>query len=304
MQTLQEACIAGRGDHYIEYGGYTWRTLDGADPAGGVEDAPNDGWHNRRWSGSIGYNYLPLPAGWELAPGLGGLTHPHRKLGPAPGAGTDCNICKDNYIHEDGRCLRQCSDTIAVIAAHGWSTSGLVVADGTRWWTGALRDWESQHTNRPGILAGIDLTYLVTCKAGIVTSVVGDSIVGDPSFARSGSNTPSYAPFDHRIVGDSCPPTVEGAYTITGDQNSRVLIRCGAGPRSCSMLPAVDGMTISYSDNQKLGSVAMYSCTQLSHVPQDGDGTRICLGNGLDSSWSGTAPTTCIVRCQFRPVIV
>ena len=35
--------MAGRGDQYIEHGGYTWRTLDGADPQGGRNGAPNGG---------------------------------------------------------------------------------------------------------------------------------------------------------------------------------------------------------------------------------------------------------------------
>ena len=48
--------MAGRGDQYIEHGGYTWRTLDGADPQG------TDG-------GCQGTsNYLPLPPGYALAP--------------------------------------------------------------------------------------------------------------------------------------------------------------------------------------------------------------------------------------------
>ena len=39
-----DPCVAGRGDQYIEHGGYTWRTLDGAEPSplrvGAVEGPP------------------------------------------------------------------------------------------------------------------------------------------------------------------------------------------------------------------------------------------------------------------------
>ena len=57
----QEVCLAGRGNHYIEYGGYTWKTLDGADPDGPADGAPRGGC---QWTD----NYLLLPAGWVLAP--------------------------------------------------------------------------------------------------------------------------------------------------------------------------------------------------------------------------------------------
>ena len=83
-------CSVDRGDHYIEHGGYTWHTLDGADPQRGRYGAPNDGCQ--------GYdNYLPLPAGWVLAPND--------------------------------------ATSIAVVAAHGWSTACPVLADGTSWYS-------------------------------------------------------------------------------------------------------------------------------------------------------------------------
>ena len=104
--------MAGRGDQYIEHGGYTWRTLDGADPQGGGDGAPNDGCQR------IGFvntprdngepNYLPLPPGYALAP---------------PDA-----------------------DTIAVIAAHGWSTGCVVTADGGSWGSANSRT----HYGTPG----------------------------------------------------------------------------------------------------------------------------------------------------------
>ena len=96
-QTVAEACVAGRGDHYIEYGGYTWRTLDGADPEGTKYGAPNGGCQvipgqASRKSNKSPSNYLPLPAGWVVAP----------------------NDATSN----------------AVVAAHGWSTDCVVLADG------------------------------------------------------------------------------------------------------------------------------------------------------------------------------
>ena len=85
------------------HGGYTWRTLDGADPQGGSSGTPNDGCQCEDTDGNSntgGYdgndcpsNYLPLPAGWVLAPND--------------------------------------ATSIAVVAAHGWSTNCPVLADGT-----------------------------------------------------------------------------------------------------------------------------------------------------------------------------
>ena len=68
----QTLCVAGRVDQYIEHGGYTWRTLDGAAPQGGTRGAPNDGCQcnvGHSFAGSdCPSNYLPLPEGWVLAP--------------------------------------------------------------------------------------------------------------------------------------------------------------------------------------------------------------------------------------------
>ena len=102
--------MAGRGDQYIEHGGYTWRTLDGAAPQEGIGGAPNAGCqctdgssscpnpHGTSWGGDgSGANYLPLPAGWVLAPND--------------------------------------ATSIAVVAAHGWSTACAVLADGTAWYS-------------------------------------------------------------------------------------------------------------------------------------------------------------------------
>eukprot|EP01045_Picozoa_sp_COSAG04_P026934 COSAG04_NODE_3841_length_2482_cov_4.036928_3_plen_171_part_00 len=150
-------------------------------------------------------NYLPLPAGWVLAP--------------------------NDAI------------SIAVVAAHLWSTGCAVLADGTAWYSGS---GGSCYTN----------------------------------------NCPD----------DNCLATSGGTYTVTDCDSpwpQRVLARCGAGPVPCSTLPAVDGMTIEYSDGQEFDSVATYSCTAAGYVP-GGDATRTCL---VDGSWDGTAPA-CLVRLQ------
>ena len=122
--------MAGRGDQYIEHGGYTWRILDGAAPQGGRTGAPNagcqctktndDSWND---ASSCPSNYLPLPAGWVLAPND--------------------------------------ATSRAVVAAHGWSTYALVVADGT-----CVRSANTDHTPGDscwsGKLATSSGTYTVT----------------------------------------------------------------------------------------------------------------------------------------------
>ena len=102
LQEVPAECVAGRGDQYIEHGGYTWRTLDGADPQGPWNGAPNAGCQctdvDSDWECTGGgNNYLPLPAGWVLAPND--------------------------------------ATSIAVVAAHGWSTGCAVLADGTAWYS-------------------------------------------------------------------------------------------------------------------------------------------------------------------------
>ena len=86
-------CTAGMGSHGVVYNGAAYRTLDDAPPEGGSDGAPNRGCQ-RTWPDREP-NYLPLPPGYALAP---------------PDA-----------------------DTIAVIAAHGWSTACAVTADGAAW---------------------------------------------------------------------------------------------------------------------------------------------------------------------------
>eukprot|EP01045_Picozoa_sp_COSAG04_P009346 COSAG04_NODE_538_length_12896_cov_41.168243_11_plen_171_part_00 len=159
---LQVDCSAGRGDHYIEHGGYTWRTLDGADPQGGDHGAPNGGCQGTS-------NYLALPAGWVLAPND--------------------------------------ATSIAVVAAHGWSTYDLVVADGTCWYSanygGDAGDSCGSSSGEHVRAAG---NHLATCQAGTVTT-------GTDFDANS-------------LVGDSCPVTSGGTYTVS-TCNARVLARCG-----------------------------------------------------------------------------
>ena len=89
--------MAGRGGSYIEHDGYTYRTLDGASQQGGIGV---HGWSgcqctDTNHNGDCPDNYLPLPAGWELAPND--------------------------------------AASIGVIAGNGWSTACLVLADGTAW---------------------------------------------------------------------------------------------------------------------------------------------------------------------------
>ena len=95
------------GSHGVVYNGAAYRTLDDAPPEGGRSGDPNRGCQNPcndgrdsgycSWSNRGEPNYLPLPPGYALAP---------------PDA-----------------------DTIAVIAAHGWSTDCAVTADGAAWWS-------------------------------------------------------------------------------------------------------------------------------------------------------------------------
>ena len=130
---LQVDCSVGRGDHYIEHGGYTWRTLDGADPQGGRYDDPNDGCQCTDQGGAGtdyswectggGNNYLPLPAGWVLAPND--------------------------------------ATSIAVVAAHGWSTGCAVLADGTAR-RSANYNWGSYSPGDRCADGDLDYRYLAT----------------------------------------------------------------------------------------------------------------------------------------------
>jgi hypothetical protein len=156
----QVDCSAGRGDNHIESGGYTWRTLDGADPAGANGGAPNNGCQIIDADGDgyvrdngptssgdgTGSNYLPLPVGWVVAPND--------------------------------------ADSIAVIAAHGWGAESVVLADGSA--------WQSQNAPPAGTLF-VDESgsgnRLVTCEVGTVTTgeAQGNSLVGDSCPVASGS---------------------------------------------------------------------------------------------------------------------
>ncbi len=134
--------MAGRGDQYIEHGGYTWRTLDGADPQGGNYGAPNGGCQCTggtsscdgpgSWQDGSGANYLPLPAGWVLAPND--------------------------------------ATSIAVVAAHGWGTGCAVLADGTAWITPAYSDGSyAGNSCSSGELATSGGTYtVVSCNLRVL----------------------------------------------------------------------------------------------------------------------------------------
>jgi len=61
------ACRAGQGAQHVEYKGYLWRTLDGADPAGGRGIDPNDGCQCTNNGGNCPNNYLPLSEGYARA---------------------------------------------------------------------------------------------------------------------------------------------------------------------------------------------------------------------------------------------
>eukprot|EP01045_Picozoa_sp_COSAG04_P006354 COSAG04_NODE_310_length_17225_cov_12.768014_12_plen_520_part_00 len=113
LSTVPAQCVAGMGSHGVVYNGTAYRTLDDAPPEGGrhgARGAPNGGCQRgpnctEYWPGTISHichtyeppNYLPLPLGYALAP---------------PDA-----------------------DTIAVIAAHGWSAECAVAADGAAWYS-------------------------------------------------------------------------------------------------------------------------------------------------------------------------
>lgn len=53
-------CSIGRGNHYVEYGGFTYRTLDDADPEGSFDNDNYD----------CTTEFFPVPAGWHLAPNV------------------------------------------------------------------------------------------------------------------------------------------------------------------------------------------------------------------------------------------
>ena len=117
-------CVAGRGDNYLEYGGYTWRTLDGAGTEGDMHGAPNDGIQCTDGFSSCPSNYLPLPAGWVLAPND--------------------------------------ATSIAVIADHGWGTNCAVLADGTAWQSPTSSSPGASCSANPPHLVTSDNTYTVT----------------------------------------------------------------------------------------------------------------------------------------------
>ena len=96
-------CEAGKGTQYVDYGGYIFRTLDGAEPDGGMSNKPNKG-----------------------------CQCPEKPIKPSGKAGgRDCSLDKAGLLLPKGFELAAAdAATTAVLKAHGWSTLGLVLEDG------------------------------------------------------------------------------------------------------------------------------------------------------------------------------
>jgi hypothetical protein len=290
---LQLDCSVGRGDHYIEYGGYTYRTLDGADPEGTDGDSGEPGNGCQFHIDSNG-GFLPLPAGWELAP-------------------------------ED-------TDSKVIIRTNGWNTHGLIVTTGSyyRCWHSANNGYYSSYgysccgslfsssceecydscgeerihpdcsvlgcsvlqtsSDPSGILqytaVGCNSRVLIRCGVGpqpCTTLPVPDGMAISYSNGQEYGSTAWY----------SC---TSAAHVMSGDGTRRCLgfgSWGGAAPSycGCAELPAVDASTIAYSNGQAIGSVATHTCNS-GNAPI-GEASRTC---GVDGSWSGAAPLC--VRCQ------
>ena len=123
------------------YNNTAYRTLDDAPAKGGKLDNPNrgcqcsdfgangEGWDNCLRPETT--NYLPLPPGYELAPND--------------------------------------ADSVAVIAAHGWSTTCVVLADGSA--------WRSANHGRAGEACALSsANSLVVGSAASAGGVVGYSV--------------------------------------------------------------------------------------------------------------------------------
>ena len=120
--TVPSQCLAGMGRHGVVYNGTAYRTLDGAPPEGPWAGGPNYGRQNpcmeyyvRALPCTRREQYLGLPLGYALAP---------------PDA-----------------------DTIAVIAAHGWSTVCAVTANGEAWYSGNSDSWNAGNSCGGGYLS-------------------------------------------------------------------------------------------------------------------------------------------------------
>ena len=136
MQAVPAQCVAGMGSHGVVYNGTAYRTLDDAPPEGDGDGAPNGGcqrigagWNDDRTEYDRGEpNWLPLPPGYTLAPGPSidwdSDCHPRRYIRGGHAGNRDLT---DSWPECSG------SDTIAAIAAHGWSTECAVTTDGALW---------------------------------------------------------------------------------------------------------------------------------------------------------------------------
>ncbi len=242
-----DACLAGRGEHYIEYGGYTWRTLDGVDPAVHSYDrthAPNDGCqctfrgHHSMETFSCPDNYLPLPTGWTVAPNDAPSTidwdsdcHPGRGFAPPPpldamdrAMGITQQPPDPNYRQTTAN-WPECygASSINVIAEHKWGTTCLVLADGTAWPTadmvvypddqGNEMPWSCYEGDHENLMEGQHL--LSTCEAGTTTTG------GETRHLPEGPTWVS-------AVGDSCPTAPSNTFTVSSCERvtRRVLARC------------------------------------------------------------------------------
>eukprot|EP01043_Picozoa_sp_COSAG02_P039874 COSAG02_NODE_3182_length_7215_cov_20.148539_2_plen_323_part_00 len=315
---LQLDCSVGRGNHFYERNGYTYRTLDGADPFGPAEGPPNAGCQctddcctDANDQQAQGNNYLPLPAGWELAPG-----------GDA---------------------------SKSVIRSCGWSAQCITLGDSTTWgsynsrieWCNDVAndacfdDYCSHGTNdctepqEPQVLlARLDGMYTVTaCHSRVLARCGNSPHVGDihqtrcrtlpaidgititynnnphgnnedrydygtrATFSCIGGNGDLYDPEGNRVPWHQ-PLTCLGlSYSYNdGGWDGAAPSYCG-----CVELPAVLSATISYSDGKRTGSVATYSCDS-GDAPIGGDVTRTCVSPSR--GWDGTA-AVCRVRLPY-----
>ena len=146
LETEQEEsvnpCIAGQGEHYLVNAGYTWRTLDAADPNGLRDAPPNNGCQQTRQTAR---HWLSLPEGYEIVPnlfsedlnpselrelGLNAECHPqHASLGPATDNWPNC---------WDNEAIHQLPPSI--IADNNWGTECIILDDGSAWMTKTMND--------------------------------------------------------------------------------------------------------------------------------------------------------------------
>ena len=119
-----------------------------------------------------------------------------------------------------------------------------------------------------------------TCGCGPLSAPSGMSIAY--SSEQSVASVATYSCDSGATQGGDASRTCQSDGGWDGSAPSR----CG-----CAALPAVDGGTVAYSNDQLVGSVATYSC-ESGDAPSSGDASRTC---GADGAWGGTA-AVCRVR--------